>query len=126
MARYSEEMLDIITQSYEHYTAEQIYSVMKNRGDKIVLATVYNNLNKLTDSGAIRRITVKGSPDHYDKIRRHDHLVCSKCGKLADFYLDDITRELKKATGVDIDGYDLKMFYVCGECKTKQRGCKDN
>ena len=40
MARYSEEILDIINQSYEHYTAEQIYSVMKNRGDKIVLATV--------------------------------------------------------------------------------------
>ena len=78
MARYSEEILDIINKSYEHYTAEQIYSVMKNRGDKIVLATVYNNLNKLTDNGAIRRITVEGSPDHYDKIRRHDHLVCSK------------------------------------------------
>lgn len=57
-------------------TAEQIFLELKKEEPKVVLATVYNNVNGLCREGRIRRISVEGQPDRYDKIQRHDHLVC--------------------------------------------------
>ena len=47
MAKYSELLLEIILQSKEHPTAEQIFIEAKKRNPKIVQATVYNNLKNL-------------------------------------------------------------------------------
>lgn len=61
MSRYAEKILEIVWQSHEHMTAEQIYLEMKKLYPRIVLATVYNNLNILTADGKIRRVSVEGS-----------------------------------------------------------------
>ena len=58
----------------------------------------------------------------YDKTWRHDHLVCKYCGKLADVDLGDLTRQLEKTAGIPILSYDLKLLYVCEECKNKRKG----
>ena len=59
-----------------------------------MLATVYNNLNMLCDKELIRKISLEGSPDRYDRKRRHDHLVCRKCGRLSDMVFEDLTATL--------------------------------
>ena len=76
MTAYSSLILDIINSSEEHLTAEQIYLKLKETSSKIVLATVYNNLNTLYENELIQKVVIEGSPDRYDKnIIRHDHLV---------------------------------------------------
>lgn len=62
----------------------------------MVLATVYNNLNRLLQEDLIRKISVEGMPDRYDRIQRHDHLVCRACGKLMDIDLGDLTEQFEK------------------------------
>ena len=52
------------------------------------MATVYNHLHQLCEAGQIRRICVDGQPDRYDRMVRHDHLVCRKCGRLTDITLE--------------------------------------
>ena len=64
----------------------------------------------------IKKISVEGCPDRYDKVRRHDHLVCRRCGKLTDVDLDDLTETLQKQLGASILSYDLKVYYLCEEC----------
>ena len=59
------------------------------------LATVYNNLNKLWGLKLIRKVSVPGSPDRYDRVARHDHLVCRGCGKLTDICFSDLTPALQ-------------------------------
>ena len=63
---------------------------------------------------------MEGYPDRYDKTVRHDHLVCRRCGKLSDVYLSDITAQLEKQVGFSIDGYDLKLQYLCPECRSQE------
>ena len=82
MSRYAELILELINQSQGHMTAEQIFLELKKTEPRIVQATVYNNLNALCQEGLIRKLSLEGSPDRYDKILRHDHLVCRKCGAL--------------------------------------------
>lgn len=119
MTRYEEEIYNIITRSTEHLTVEQIYTQLKKKCPKVVMATVYNNVNKLWKDNRIRRITVENMPDRYDRIVKHDHLVCQKCGKLTDISFEDQTAALREQVGEDFLFYDLKVFYICPYCRNK-------
>ena len=85
------------------------------------MATVYNNVNKLWKAGLIRKVSIENVPDRYDRIRKHDHLVCQKCGKLADISFEDLTDSLREQMGGDFLSYDLKVFYICPECQGLER-----
>lgn len=118
MTTYSAQILNIINSSDDHLTAEQIYLKLKETSSKIVLATVYNNLNTLYESKLIRKVIIEGSPDRYDKnIIRHDHLVCKQCGRLSDIVLKDLTVNLEEEIGEAILSYDLKVSYICPSCR---------
>ena len=118
--RYEKSILTIINTFKEHMTAEQIFLTLKKTYPSVVLATVYNNLNNLYAQGKIRKISIEGCPDRYDKNTKHDHLICRCCGKLSDIYLSDLTMDLERQMGFSIEGYDLKVQYVCPECRKKQ------
>ena len=98
-------------------TAEQVYDCLKGMYPSVSRATVYNNLHKLCETNLIRKVSVEGSADRYDRNEKHDHLVCQKCGKLADISLEDLTASLREQLGEDFFYYDLKIFYLCPECR---------
>lgn len=120
MTRYAKRILECVNASQKHMTAEQLYLELKKTEPKLVQATVYNNLNALCREGLIRRLSIEGSPDRYDKIRKHDHLVCKDCGALSDISFDDITGSLEEQLGEGILSYDLKVFYLCPKCRRKK------
>lgn len=120
MARYAKSILDIVCSEGKHMTAEQIFLLLKEEYPAVVIATVYNNLNALTEKGLIRKISVEGFPDRYDCSVRHDHLVCKHCGKLKDVDLPDMTKNFAEETGLPLTSYDLKLYYVCDECQAAQ------
>ena len=120
MTRNGEQILDIINRSTDHLTAEQIFFQMKQIAPKIVLATVYNNLNMLYEQGVIRKVSVEGNPDRYDKAVKHDHLVCKKCGALSDKTFSDLTESLSAQLGEPILSYDLKVSYLCLKCRKEE------
>lgn len=83
--RYEKSILELVNTSNSHMTAEQVFFALKQNYPSVVLATVYNNLNHLCQQGRIRKISVEGCPDRYDKQIRHDHLVCRRCAALRTF-----------------------------------------
>jgi Fe2+ or Zn2+ uptake regulation protein len=93
---------------------------MKEKHKTVVQATVYNNLSSLYREGLIRKISVEGYPDRYDKILRHDHLICRKCGKLSDILLEDLTEKLQSQLGISMLSYDLKINYIYDACMKKE------
>ena len=117
MTKYAKTMLELIETSRSHMTAEQVFHALRQVYPKGALATVYNNLNRLWEEGRIRKVSIEGMPDRYDRIQRHDHLVCRRCGKLSDIDLGDLTAELEKKAGISILSYDLKLNYLCEECR---------
>lgn len=120
MTKYEKAIFQIVEASRSHMTAEQVFAALRQQYPNVVLATVYNNLNRLWENGQIRKVSVEGMPDRYDRTARHDHLVCKECGKLLDIDLKDLTRQLQKQVGVPILSYDLKLVYLCEECKAKK------
>ena len=118
MTKYAQQILDLVLCSIEHPTAEQIFLQMKQENSKIAQATVYNNLNALVADGKLIRLSQPGAPDRYDNTTRHDHLICTRCGALADFKFTDLTHEA--ALGARIQSYDLRIHYLCPACRKAQ------
>lgn len=119
MTKYGEQILTIVMRKGEHPTAEQVFMEMKANNPKIAQGTVYNNLNALVDEGRIIRISEPGFPDRFDNTTRHDHMVCIKCGRLTDVKLPDFTEEIEHNSGEKIISYDLRIRYICPECRNK-------
>ena len=121
MTKYEKAVYDLIATSHEHLTVNQVYERLKANYPKVVLATVYNNLNRLLEAELIRKVSIEGMPDRYDRRQKHDHLVCKYCGKLADVKFEDLTASLREQMGEAFISYDLKVYYVCPECRQKQQ-----
>ena len=117
MSKYAEEILAAVTELQRHPTAEQVFMEMKKEHPSIALGTVYKHLNALAGEGLLHRITEPGSPDHYDRTERHDHLICSRCGKITDVRLPDMQGHIERALGRDILAYDLRIRYICPDCR---------
>ena len=116
-------ILDIINKSYDHMTAEEVYKKAIKKMPGIALATVYNNINALFNSGEIRKFVLTDGLAHYDKQIPHDHLVCERCGKICDISLEEAgypplkSENLSDVLGKDVTGYELIVKYVCDTCK---------
>ncbi len=122
MTKYEKAVYRLVTRPARHLTAEQVFSELKGTYPGISLATIYNNLNKLCTAGLVRRIPLEGSPDRYDCVARHDHVICRGCGALTDVCFEDMTGSLRRQLGEDFLFYDLKVYYLCPDCRQRERG----
>ena len=91
-------------------------------------SSVYRNLTILEEVGAVTRIVTRDDFARYElaeKLTEHPHhLICSECGDVADFSLDDRTessldRALQRAAaaaGFDVEAHRLDLLGTCPEC----------
>jgi Fe2+ or Zn2+ uptake regulation protein len=114
-------VLDVVKQSCSHPAAEEVYDLIRKKYPDISMATVYRNLNQLSEEGLIRKIQVPDSADRFDKtLSAHYHIYCSVCLCFTDVnmdYLDNIDKNVRDATGYDITGHDIVFKGVCPKCK---------
>ena len=120
MTKQRELILQILNHSDRHLTADEVFFLAKLQMPSIAMATVYNNLNAMTEAGVINRVHMDGSADCFEKGGdAHDHLRCVSCGKLANISLPWLSDRLRQSVGNEIAGYDLTIRYLCPECRRK-------
>lgn len=68
-----------------HVTADDVYAMMRERGVKISLATVYNTLNSLTHAGLLHQVSFDAGRVWFDtNINAHFHLYDEDMDELTD------------------------------------------
>jgi Fe2+ or Zn2+ uptake regulation protein len=117
-----ETVLRVIRASENHLTASEIFEAARRLRPTISYATVYNSLRYLKDSGLIREIHFGNAASRYDReTERHDHAMCTQCGKLVDFDLA-LTRELMRAaarrSGFKAEAIHLTLHGLCPDCRS--------
>ena len=102
----------------KHRTADEILALAKEKMPGISRATVYNNLRSMECEGFIRRITGDDGADFYDSsYELHGHLICTACHKIKDISTPTMLDQLKCISGEDIDSYEIKLRYICEDCR---------
>ena len=117
-------ILEVIRSDMCHHTADEIFSLAKERLPGISRATVYNNLKVLESEKLIRRITGDSLSDRYDNSYiPHGHMICEDCGEIKDFSLDDFDNMISEAIGSEFNSYELKVRYTCDACRARCGKC---
>lgn len=123
MSRQRQDILKIIQESDRHLTAEEIFLRCREAGIAMSMATVYRNLGILTDQGVVKRVSIVGEPDRYDRnLSFHEHIICNRCKRIQDIHVARLMELLEEQTGIEICSYDLCMRYICPECRKKEDG----
>jgi Fur family peroxide stress response transcriptional regulator len=117
-------VLDVVADSDEHLTANEIFEAARRRLPSISFATVYNSLKYLKEAGLLREITFGKGSSRYDReTARHDHAVCSRCGKLVDFDLAEtpqLVRAAARRSRFKPESIHLTLVGVCPDCQAKR------
>jgi len=107
-----------------HFTPEDIYVSLKEiyPNIKVGLATVYRTLTLLEGSSIVSSISfgVQGKRYELGLKKHHDHLICTKCGNITEFF-DDIIEDRQKYIaekfGFDMRDHTMKIVGFCKDCK---------
>ncbi|HEX8180088.1 MAG TPA: transcriptional repressor [Pyrinomonadaceae bacterium] len=119
-----EVVLRVVRESAEHLTAAEIYAAARQLRPSLSYATVYNSLRYLKDAGLVREITFGNGASRYDReTERHDHALCTRCGKLLDFDLAETATLMQLAarrSRFKPESIHLTLMGVCPDCSAAQ------
>ena len=121
-------ILEYLMAHHNHPTAATIFTAISGN-EPTYRATVYNTLNKLVDAGIV--IEIKNGDDslHYDYfVKPHFHIICKKCGKIADVYYPDfdsieshMRTEAERQTGFITSSSHVEIYGLCPDCLKKEK-----
>ena len=114
-------VLRILSRSEGHPSVETIYERVKQDFPTTSLATVYKTVALLKQLGEVLELGFPEGGNRYDgrKPFPHPHLICMKCGKIADpepAGLADLTQQLASNTGFHVVTHRLDFFGLCPDC----------
>ncbi len=107
-----------------HFTPEDIYTLLKEQypNINIGIATVYRTLSLLESSEIASSISfgVQGKKYELGLKKHHDHLICTKCGAIIEFF-DETIEERQKAIAKKYNflmtDHTMKIIGLCENCQ---------
>jgi len=105
----------------EHPSAESVHVRATREMSSLSLRTVYTILGELEDLGAIRSLDVgTGSKRFCINPRRHHHLVCRRCGRIADVSVDVGPLEVPpdQRRGFLVTDHEVVFRGLCAACRS--------
>lgn len=124
--RYTEQQRELVRHifaKHKHFDPEELLEDLKAASRSVSRATMYRTLSKLVEAGLLRRIEI-GSRTVYDHdygYPEHEHMVCSRCGKMIEFQHEAIgaaVQEVAARHGFRTSSFDVIVRGTCGDCNT--------
>lgn len=112
-------ILDVFQKgSQRHMTAEDVFRVLLDERSDIGLATVYRVLTQFEQAGILSRSHFESGKAVYElnEGQHHDHMVCLDCGRVEEFYDDEIEQRQESvaaAKGFKIADHALSLYAHC-------------
>ena len=123
LTKQREVVLRAIRDADGHLTASEVFAAAKERLSSISFATVYNSLRYLEEAGHIAEISFGNGASRFDAMtHRHDHAICTACGKLVDIEMElptDIVERAAKYSKFKPESLEFTLRGLCPECVGK-------
>jgi Fe2+ or Zn2+ uptake regulation protein len=120
LTKQRQAVLQVIRESDEHLTANEVFEDARRLLPGISFATVYNSLRYLKQEGLIGEVRFATGATRYDrKLTRHDHALCNICGKLVDLELSIPVALLEEASALskfNAESIELTLRGLCPDC----------
>ena len=119
-------ILDVFLRTEGHLSGEDLYRLVREKDPTVGQTTVYRTLRLLTDAGLAREVRFGDGRAHYEhnyKHEHHDHMICSQCGKIIEFYspeLEAIQDAMAAKYKFELRSHLLRMIGICAQCRQAQ------
>ncbi len=131
-----QDVIDIFIETEKHLSADEVYIKLQKKASKIGIATVYRNLEFLTEQGILKRYQFGDGKARYelhedDAAEHHHHLICENCGDIINYskfverekkLIKDLEKELSDKFDFKIDTHQLHFYGKCKKCVNKKGG----
>ena len=117
-----EKLLQVLAASEHHPSVSEIHEQVKSFFPRTSLATIYNTIELLKETGQVLEIEFSGASNRYDGRRpqSHPHLVCLGCAKIEDMdtvETDEPLEAISAATGYEIVRHRTDYYGTCSDCQ---------
>jgi Fur family ferric uptake transcriptional regulator len=132
-----EAILNILSQSTEHLSAEDIYIKVHAEKPSIGLTTVYRTLELLVNIGMVAKFDFGDGRARFELlqgpkcVKYHHHLVCTGCSRIIEYSdfineelatLEMIQNKLSKQYDFLITNHLVQYCGLCAKCVAEKRG----
>lgn len=118
-------IMAIMADKTDFRSAQQVHAALVSAGQTVGLATVYRNLQALTEAGELDSLRSEDGETLYRrcaKRRHHHHLVCRNCGYTVDIQDDQLEQWIGKIARrykfSDIE-HMADVFGLCESCESR-------
>lgn len=127
-----EAILEVLSKTSEHLSAEDIYMQVHKTHSNIGLTTIYRTLELLVHMGLVFKFDFGDGRARYELsegpkgTRHHHHLVCTKCGRVIDYtdFIDDeiellsrTEKGLSNKFNFKINNHLIQFYGLCEKCQ---------
>lgn len=112
-----QQVYDVLVAKRDHPTAEEVFIRAKRQMPEISMATVYNCLDALVQSGLARQVTVdRGAARFCPNMQEHCHFYCDTCNHVFDVDLPEGSPEFALAKGFKANRFEIAIHGSCPDC----------
>lgn len=114
-----------VFENHFHFTADELFIQLDQKGKNISRATVYRTLDLLERGELVGKIQLQSGKHIYEHIfghQHHDHLICQECGKIIEFHndkMEKIQKKISRKENFEMQGHCLKIYGICSKCQKK-------
>jgi len=131
LARYLEEhslkhtkqreaILEVFLDAKGHITSEDLYQDVRARHPQIGYTTVYRTMKLLCEAGLAREHNFDGTARYEIAHEHHDHLVCTRCGKIIEFeceMIETAQNRIAASYGFRVLRHRHELYGHCADCQ---------
>ncbi|MDD5566194.1 MAG: Fur family transcriptional regulator [Candidatus Omnitrophica bacterium] len=130
-----EAILDVLSKSEGHLSAEDIYMKVHPRYPSVGLTSIYRTLDVLSHLGLVYKLDFGDGRARYELAEgpkgshHHHHLVCTDCNRVIDYtdFIDDeveLLRQTEKGLGekykFKITNHVIQFYGLCERCGSRK------
>ena len=112
-------IIEVVTKN-GHINIDSLYEEIKKRFNSISLATIYKNINSMTDNGLLLEVKLPNTKSVYEMTKdKHAHLKCDNCGSIVDIQIDinDKFEEVSKEHNFELKSAEVILSgSSCSHC----------
>lgn len=119
-------IMEIFLRTEEHLTSEDLYWLVQKEDPSVGHTTVYRTLKLLTEAGLAREVRFGDNKTYYEhhyNHEHHDHMICTECGMVIEFFsadIEDLQDQMADKFGFHPTHHSLRMWGICEECQKKE------
>jgi Fur family ferric uptake transcriptional regulator len=115
-----EAILDVFLEATGHITSEELCARVRESFPHIGYTTVYRTMKLLCDAGLAHERHFDGGVTRYEiPHEHHDHLVCTRCGKIIEFecaMIESAQEAIAERYGFHVLRHRHELYGHCAEC----------